>query len=140
MYRRKQSEAVTPAMKPETMASVLPKDTEKYTADDIFRYVVWALQDGRELHWDFRRLKGGPYGYSLPATIVWGFDRQARMVHGKIMWAGYPSIAFGFPARMTEKMVYDYLRKPYFERVQHTDQTGFKIVVAMASQIERPAK
>ena len=130
MYHRRQSQAGTsPAiLKP-------PKPEKIFTGDDIFRFVVWALQAGHDIHFDFRKLKGGPYGYSLPATIVWGYDRQGRMVHGKIMWAGYPSIAFGFPAKKTKAMVYDYLEKPFFERIQYTDARSFKVMVAMKSQI-----
>jgi len=130
--------AVTPALAKDTLATVvsgpMTPDT-KYSHDDMFRFVVWSLQHGREVHFDFRSLKGGPYGYALPATIVWGFDKHGLMVHGRIMRAGYPSIAFGFPAAKTQAMVEDYLRKPFFERLQYIDRNDFKVVVATRGQI-----
>ncbi len=104
----------------------------KYTNEDLFKYIVYLMQKGTSIVFDFYRLPGGPYGYALPASIV--LDMQ----HGKVEYSGYPIILFEFPKKDTQEIVLKYLASPGFRRVSYMDSTGFKVLIARIDQISFP--
>ena len=103
------------------------------TDEDVFRYVVYSMQKGSSVVFDFYRLPGGPYGYALPASVVLEYNTGDRSVKGKTIYSGYPIIQFDFPKDKTQKIVQMYLRAPGFRRVSYMDSTGFKVPIKLRS-------
>ena len=105
----------------------------QFTVNDIFKYIVYVMQKGASVVFDFYKLEGGPYGYSLPASIVLTLDKG--IIGGKVIYSGYPPILYTIPTKKTRKLAETYLTHRYFERVSYIDVTGFKMLIARKSQL-----
>lgn len=103
--------------------SLLPQPT--FSQDDIFRFVVFALQNGLEVVFDFYK--------SSASTYLKMIDKDT--IRGKTVYTGYGEFCFQFPIQKTEFMVLQYLDMKDFERVSYIDSTDFKNVVARKCQI-----
>lgn len=106
----------------------------KYTYDDIFNFVIYALTSGKSIYLDFYKYPG-PYGYKIPCSIVMRLDKNGSNINHETIFSGYPIIYCEFEKEELQNILYNYLRYEYFERISYEDISGYKMLIALSSNI-----
>ena len=58
---------------------------------DVFCKIAEIFEKDGEVHFDFRKLKGGPYGKGLPASVSWRAS-GADGTRVRLVWTGAAAV------------------------------------------------
>lgn len=124
-----------------SMDAQVKKQATKYTVPSLLALAKKHFAQGRVLALEFRKFPGppsvGPEGFRemtpIPATI---FVRSLGDSLGiEIERSGYEIEKKQMLISQLEGQLVQWMKQPYFERLEYVDSTDFKVVLARRSQI-----
>lgn len=125
-----------------SMDAVVKREAPTFTVPDILSKVRQHLRGGRVIALEYRKYPGppsvGPQGFQemtpIPATI---YLRKTADGHIKVETerSGFDTQEETFPYGDLDTRVVQWLKMPYFERVEYVDSTDYKVVIARLRQI-----
>lgn len=114
-----------------SLAAGLSEDKPTFGLEELEDHLYKLLDESWILCFEFRRYPGGPCGKSIPASVFVKKGKDGALEATTIR-AGFPCQR-GPPTEFGELM-----RSQDFQRVSYLDVTGFKVKLALRSQILFP--
>lgn len=123
------------------MDAMVKKQAPKYGVQQILTLAKKHFTQGRVLALEFRKYPGppslGPEGFRkmtpIPATIY--VRPLGNSIGIEIERSGYEPEKKQAPRADLETRLIEWMKLPYFERIEYVDSTDYKVVLAKRSQI-----
>ena len=124
-----------------SMDAIVKKQAPKYSVGEILTLAKKHFAQGRVLALEFRKYSGppslGPEGYRemtpIPATIY--VRPLGNSIGIEIERSGYEVEKNQIKNADLETRLVQWMKQPYFERLEYVDSTDYKVVLARRSQI-----